>query len=157
MKRLFLKTLPVMLIFSMIVVSCSTPVVLAEPAATSTPVAMPAASATSVVPQSDDVWDRIVANKKIVVGTSWDYPPFASIDSSFHPVGFDIALIQEIGRRLNIPVEVEDFTFDGLPDALHLNQIDLAVAAISITPDRASRASFRRPARSARPLRRRWE
>ena len=143
MKRLFPRILPVVLMVSMIAVSCSVADVM--PAATSTPNVTPApstATPTNVVPQSDDVWNRIVANNKIVVGTSWDYPPFASIDSGFHPVGFDIALIKEIGRRLNIPVEIQDFTFDGLPDALHLNQIDLAVAAISITPDRASRASF---------------
>ena len=129
-KRMFLRTLPVMLIFSMIVVSCSMPNI------------TPAPSATGVGSQTDDVWNRVMANNKMVVGTSWDYPPFASIDSSLHPVGFDIALIKEIGRRLNIPVEIQNYTFDGLPDALQLNQIDLAVAAISITPDRASRASF---------------
>lgn len=137
-----------MLILSMIFVSCSVSSVTpaSTPDKSSTPSVAPAASATNTASPtsmvSDDVWDRIVANKKIVVGTSWDYPPFASIDSSFHPDGFDIALIKEIGRRLNIPVEVQNFTFDGLPDALHLNQIDLAIAAISITPDRASRASF---------------
>ncbi len=147
MKSLFLKILPALVIISMLLVSCSAPVVLAEPAATSTPTiseptAIIAASQTSTAPQSDDVWDRIVANKKIVVGTSWDYPPFASIDPNLHAVGFDMALIGEIGRRLNVPVEIQNFTFDGLPDALQLNQIDLAVAAISITPERASQMSF---------------
>jgi polar amino acid transport system substrate-binding protein len=148
MKSLFLRILPVLVIMSMVLVSCSAPVVLAEPVTTSTPIVMPAASATSaatatsIAPQSDDVWDRIVAKKKIVVGTSWDYPPFASIDPNLHAVGFDMALIGEIGRRLNIPVEIQNFTFEGLPDALQINQIDLAVAAISVTPERASRMSF---------------
>ncbi len=91
---------------------------------------------------SDDVWDRIIAHKKIVVGTDWDYPPFASVDSNLHVVGYDIALIREIGNRLNIPVEIQNFSFEGLPNALQLNQIDLAVAAITITPERASRMTF---------------
>lgn len=146
MKKLFPRIFPVLVIMSMILISCAAPAVLAQPRPTPTPIViptvMPAASATSVAPQSDDVWDRIVANKKIVVGTSWDYPPFASIDPNFQANGFDIALIEELGRRLNIPVEVQNFTFDGLSDALQLNQIDLAVAAISITPERASQMSF---------------
>ncbi len=81
-------------------------------------------------------------NKKIVVGTSWDYPPFSSVNADFHVVGFDIALIEEIGRRLQIPIDIQNYAFEGLPDALQLNQIDLAVAAISITPERTQQMSF---------------
>ena len=51
-------------------------------------------------------------------------------------------MIEEIGRRLQIPVEIQNYAFEGLPGALQLNQIDLAVAAISITPERASQMSF---------------
>jgi polar amino acid transport system substrate-binding protein len=83
-----------------------------------------------------------VANNKIVVGTSWDYPPFSSVDPNFQVVGFDIALIQEIGRRLQIPVEIQNYAFEGIPSALQINQIDIAVAAISITPQRAGQMSF---------------
>lgn len=148
MKKLFTGILPVFVIMSMLIGACANmPVAvvstsLIEASATPKSVVTPAASATLTAPQSDDVWDRIVANKKIVVGTSWDYPPFSSVDPAFHAVGLDIALIEEIGRRLNIPVEVQNFSFAGLPDALQINQIDLAVAAISITPERASQMSF---------------
>ncbi|MDX9991294.1 MAG: transporter substrate-binding domain-containing protein [Anaerolineales bacterium] len=142
MKKLFPRIFPVLVIMSLILISCSATDILTESAAIPASTVMPAASATSGALESDPVWDRIVANKKIVVGTSWDYPPFASIDPNFHAAGFDIALIEEIGRRLNIPVEVQNFSFDGLSDALNLNQIDLAVAAISITPERVSQISF---------------
>jgi len=127
----------------MILISCSAPVpvVVVEPIV-ATPVLLPVASPTIIPLPSDDVWDRIVANNKIVVGVSWDYPPFASIDPNFQVVGFDIALIQEIGRRLNIPIDLQNFTFEGLPGALQINQIDLAIAAISITPERAGLVSF---------------
>jgi ABC-type amino acid transport substrate-binding protein len=93
-------------------------------------------------PESDEVWDRIVANNKIVVGVSWDYPPFAYVDPNFQVVGFDIALIQEIGRRLDLPVDIQNFTFEGLPGALQLNQVDLAIASISMTPERMAQMSF---------------
>lgn len=129
MRGLFLRILPVMVILSIILSSCA----LLE---TQEP------SATSVVSLSDDVWDRITANNKIVVGMAWDYPPFSSVDSNFQVVGFDIALIREIGSRLNIPVEVQNFPFQGLRGALQINQVDLAVAAISITPERAGQMTF---------------
>lgn len=47
-------------------------------------------------------------------------------------VFFDVALIEEIGRRLQIPIEIQNYAFEGLSDALQINQIDLAIAAISI-------------------------
>ncbi|RPH58678.1 MAG: hypothetical protein EHM81_09560 [Chloroflexi bacterium] len=157
MKRLLLRILPVLLIVSLFLGACAAPVpavplVVIAPSATPEPIIIPVtgatsavtptASATSVAPQSDDVWDRIVANNKIVVGTAMDYPPFAYVDPNFQVVGFDIALIREIGRRLNIPIDIQNFTFEGLPGALQLNQVDLAIAAISITPERSSRMSF---------------
>jgi ABC-type amino acid transport substrate-binding protein len=140
MKSLFPRIFPVLIIMSVILASCNMPDV------TPTPIPMPtvifAPSVTSAAPQSDDVWDRIVANKKIVVGTSWDYPPFSSVDAGFKVVGFDIAMIEEVGRRLQIPVEVQNYAFEGLPGALQLNQIDLAVAAMAITPERNIQMSF---------------
>jgi len=94
MKSLFPRVFPILVIMSMILASCNMPDI------TPTPISLPtvifAPSATGAAPQSDDVWNRIQANKKIVVGTSWDYPPFSSVDPSFKVVGFDIAMVQEI-------------------------------------------------------------
>jgi ABC-type amino acid transport substrate-binding protein len=142
MKQLLPRTLSVVVILSIMLASCSPLVVTPVLLIISTPTVILAASPTSTVTPSDDVWDRIVANQKIVVGTSWDYPPFSSVDPNYQVVGFDIAMVKEIGRRLNIPVEIQNYAFDGLLDALQLNQIDIAVAAIAITPERASQFSF---------------
>jgi ABC-type amino acid transport substrate-binding protein len=43
---------------------------------------------------------------------------------------------------LQIPVEIQNYSFEGLPGALQVNQIDIAVAAIAITPERANQMSF---------------
>ena len=150
MKWMVLRFLPVLLVLSLVLGACAVPPIVAVvpipvvPSVIVVPTNTPAviATSTNLPPMSDDVWDRIVANKKIVVGVSWDYPPFAYVDSNFQVVGFDIAMIKEIGHRLNIPVEIKNFTFDGLPAALELNQIDVALAAIAITPERITQMSF---------------
>ncbi|MBK8781715.1 MAG: transporter substrate-binding domain-containing protein [Anaerolineales bacterium] len=139
MKPLSLKVFPMLVIISMFLASCNVPTGESLPY---TPTPIIAVSATSAVPASDDVWDRIMLNKKIVVGMSWDYPPFSSVDPAFQVVGLDIALIEEVGRRLQIPIEIQNYAFEGLPGALQLNQIDLAVAAMAITPERMSQMSF---------------
>ncbi len=139
MKSLFIKISPMLVIISMFLASCNAPTGVSLPY---TPTPVTVASATSTAPLTDDVWDRIMLNKKIVVGTSWDYPPFSSVDPTFQVVGMDIALIEEIGRRLQIPIEIQNYAFEGLPGALNINQIDLAVAAMAITPERAGELSF---------------
>jgi polar amino acid transport system substrate-binding protein len=86
--------------------------------------------------QPDLIWERINQNKKIVVGISPDYPPFAYVDQNFAIQGYDLALIQEVGKRLNLPLDIRNMAFDGLMNSLLLGQIDIAAAAISITPER---------------------
>ena len=77
-----------------------------------------------------------------MVGISPDYPPFAYIDQNFAIQGYDLALIQEVGKRLNLPLDIRNMAFDGLVNSLLLGQIDIAAAAISITPERDKLIDF---------------
>ncbi|MEJ2735209.1 MAG: transporter substrate-binding domain-containing protein, partial [Anaerolineae bacterium] len=102
----------------------------------------PAPEATEPPPSADDSWDRIQVAGKIVVGTAADYPPFESYVGENQIDGFDIALMDEIGRRLGVAVEYHDFAFDGLGPALIQGEIDAAIAAISRTPEREAVVDF---------------
>lgn len=92
-------------------------------------------------PASDDL-ARVRAAGKIVVGTSLDNPPFSSYDSQFAPTGFDVALMKEVVGQLGVKVEFSDFAFEGLLDALKLGQVDAAIGAISLTPQRLAEVDF---------------
>jgi polar amino acid transport system substrate-binding protein len=91
---------------------------------------------------TDDSWSRVQQAGKMVVGTAADYPPFSYYNSNYQVDGFDVALIREIGQRLGVPVEVNDIAFDGLGGALQINQIDAAIAALSVTPEREAVFDF---------------
>ncbi len=91
---------------------------------------------------ADPTWDRITAAGKMVVGTAADYPPFTFYNTSFQLDGFDIALMREIASRLNLQIEFQDIAFDGLYNAMLVNQIDLAAAGISQTAERAQLVDF---------------
>lgn len=90
----------------------------------------------------DNSWQLVQARGTLVVGTSLDYPPFGFRDAQFQPDGFDIALIREIANRLGLRVEINDMAFDGLGGALSIGQIDTAIAAISVTPEREQSVDF---------------
>lgn len=93
-------------------------------------------------PTADTEWSRIQDAGKIVVGVAADYPPFAYYTDQFQVDGYDIALMRDIGQQLGLQVEFVDFAFDGLLGALQLGQIDVAIAAISVTPDRQAVVDF---------------
>ncbi|MBW7881037.1 MAG: transporter substrate-binding domain-containing protein [Caldilineaceae bacterium] len=88
------------------------------------------------------VWQRIKTKGELVVGTSADYPPFEYYNESYQLDGFDLALMRAIGEKLGLKIVVRDMAFDGLSSALELDQIDMAIAAITRTPERSQLVDF---------------
>jgi polar amino acid transport system substrate-binding protein len=78
----------------------------------------------------------------IKVGTSADYPPFEYIDNDGKKVGFDIALMEEIARRLEVELEWADIPFDNLIAAVEAGKIDLAISAFNYSPEGALEIDF---------------
>lgn len=87
-------------------------------------------------------WARIQQAGTLTVGTSADYPPFSFYDGRFNLTGFDPELARAVGEKLGLEVRVIDIPFPGLYDALDVGQIDVAVSAISVTPERELRVDF---------------
>ena len=104
------------------------------------PAGQPQQAATPAPTGGD--WEKIKAAGKIVIGTSADYPPYEFYNANFKMDGFDIALMQEIAKQLGVTVQFRDMAFDGLGNALQLGQIDAAMAAISVTPEREAVLDF---------------
>ena len=77
----------------------------------------------------------------LVMGTNATFKPFEYKDGD-SVVGFDVDLAQEIAKSLGADLKIEDMSFDGLLPALESGQIDLAVAGMSVTEDRAKNALF---------------
>jgi len=90
----------------------------------------------------EDQWAQILAEGEISIGTSADYPPFEYYTAALELTGLDIAIIQEIGRRLSLKVAIHDMAFEGLDSALQVNQIDAAISAISVTEERQQTLDF---------------
>ncbi len=78
----------------------------------------------------------------IVVGTSADYPPFESIDEDGNMVGFDIDLMNEIGKRMGVEVEIQDLPFDSLIASVQENKIDASIAAFNYSEERDEVVDF---------------
>jgi polar amino acid transport system substrate-binding protein len=93
-------------------------------------------------PVSQDPWEIIQKSGVLMVGTSSGYPPFEDYTNTSNLDGYDVALAYELGKKLGVQVSIQDIPFDSLQSALQNNQIDLALAAISVTSEREQMMAF---------------
>ncbi|CAG9621480.1 transporter substrate-binding domain-containing protein [Sutcliffiella rhizosphaerae] len=82
--------------------------------------------------------------KVLVMGTSADYPPFEYIDTEVGEeiIGFDVDLAKAITSELGYELEVRDMDFGSLITALKSGNIDLILAGMSPTEERAKQVDF---------------
>lgn len=79
------------------------------------------------------------------IGTEASFKPFEFTNESNEVVGFDIDIAKEIAAKIGREVKIVNMDFSGLIGALQANQIDLAVAGMSITPERQQSIDFSDP------------
>lgn len=80
----------------------------------------------------------------LVVGTTADFKPFEFINNG-EIVGFDIDMISAIAKELDMVVLIRDMKFYALIPSLQNGDIQVAVAGMSYTSDRASEIDFSTP------------
>jgi len=88
---------------------------------------------------------QIKQRGKLLVGTEPTFPPFEFVDESNQIVGFDLDIANELAKRLGVKVEVVSLPFDSLIPALQQGKIDVVIAGMTITEDRAKVVDFSKP------------
>ena len=81
----------------------------------------------------------------LIVGTNATYPPyeFRAKDGSLQ--GYDVDLIEAIGKKLGKKIQWQDTAFDGLLPAVLTGKIDIIAAGMSATPKRREKVAFSGP------------
>jgi ABC-type amino acid transport substrate-binding protein len=90
-------------------------------------------------------------NNILLVGTNAEYAPFSFVQDKTI-TGFDIDLIEEVAKRINKTIEIQDMPFDGLIPALQLGTIQVIASGITPTAERAQRILFTKPYLTGDPL-----
>lgn len=78
----------------------------------------------------------------LVVGTSYDYPPYTFSQSDGNIVGFDIDLIREVAKRMGKSVKIVGMPFGALIFGLLAGDIDVIASAMSPTSRRRKAVLF---------------
>jgi polar amino acid transport system substrate-binding protein len=88
---------------------------------------------------------QALAGKKIVNGIDANFPPFAFIDKTGTPSGFDVEALNWIAKEMGYVVEHKAFDWDGIVTSLLTRKIDIVASGMSITPDRMKKVAFTHP------------
>ncbi|MEA3309692.1 MAG: basic amino acid ABC transporter substrate-binding protein [Chloroflexota bacterium] len=102
-------------------------------------------TAVSCKSEPANLLEKVEQEGKLIVGTSADYPPFEFVDEDGNYDGFDIVLMNEIAKRMEVEVEWQDIGFDGLIGSLQTEKIDAVIAAMSATAERDEQVDFTQP------------
>lgn len=97
---------------------------------------------------SEESKDPESTDSQLVVATNPNFPPFEYhdiIDGEDIVTGFDMELIQEIGKEMGKEIVIEDIDFDGIVAAVQTGKVDMAISGISITEERKEKVAFSDP------------
>ena len=81
---------------------------------------------------------------ELLVGSDTTYPPFESIEGG-KAVGFDVDLITEIAKRLNVTPKIQTAAFDTIFTALAAHKYDVVISAVTIKESRKATVDFADP------------
>ena len=129
-----MKKLVVLLVMVLLMTGCST-------------------TATEEVPTANQM---TVEEGKLIVGMECNYAPFnwTQIDETEYTVaisevdyadGYDVQMARKIADELGLELVIKKLAWEGLVPALNADEIDLVIAGMTETPDRAESADFTSP------------
>ncbi len=106
-------------------------------------------SSNSSTASSEKTYDltgvKLLNDGVLSVGEEVGYPPFEDFaEDGTTPIGFDVDIINEIGRRLGLKVNIINTSFDGIFAGID-NNYDVVCSACTITDKRKQSMLFSTP------------
>jgi polar amino acid transport system substrate-binding protein len=86
-----------------------------------------------------------VLAKEFINGIDANFPPFAYVDKSGNPGGFDIDAVNWIAKKMGFTVKHQPMDWDGIIPNLVAKKIDFIASGMSITPERQKVVNFTIP------------
>jgi len=78
----------------------------------------------------DSTWQTMQAEGRWRVGMDPSFPPFEWLDDAGKPVGYDVALAEQMAATWGLAVEIVPIGFDSLGDAVRAGRVDSVISAL---------------------------
>jgi polar amino acid transport system substrate-binding protein len=89
--------------------------------------------------------DEIKKKGTLTVGMLVDFPPYGTVDSSNKPDGYDADVAKLLAQDLGVKLNLVPVTGPNRIPFLLTNKVDVLVASLAVTPERAKQVQFSRP------------
>ena len=89
--------------------------------------------------------DEIISRGSINIGVLVDLPPYGILNAQQEPDGFDVDVAKLLGKYLGVKVNLVQITAPNRIPFLVTNKVDIIVATLGITPERAKQVLFSIP------------
>ncbi len=89
--------------------------------------------------------ERILGSGELRVGTTGDFPPLTMHDRDGQLVGLEVDLVRALAATMNLKVRFVEIPFAELIPSVERGDVDLALAGMTITPERNARVAFAGP------------
>jgi len=99
------------------------------------------ASAPAIAQSPEEIQSRGTVN----VGLLVDFPPFGILDEQGNPDGYDADVARMLAEDMGVEINLVPVTGPNRIPYLVSNQVDILVASLGITPERAEQVDFSDP------------
>lgn len=82
---------------------------------------------------------------ELTIGMLVDFPPYGTMNSSNQPDGYDADVARLLAKDLGVKLNLMPVTGPNRIPFLLTNKVDLLVASLAITPERAKQVQFSKP------------
>jgi polar amino acid transport system substrate-binding protein len=88
---------------------------------------------------------KILSAGTVRIGVPIDVPPFGSVGANNEPVGLDVDMAKKIAEALGVKLELQQITGANRVPYLVTDRLDIVIAAMGATPQRALQIAFTSP------------
>ncbi|MBV6271319.1 transporter substrate-binding domain-containing protein [Alcaligenaceae bacterium CGII-47] len=103
------------------------------------------ALALGATPVGAETIDQVKAKGEITIGMLVDFPPYGIMNTENKPDGYDADVAKQIAKDLGVKINILPVTGPNRIPYLLTNKVDVLVASLAITPDRAKQVQFSHP------------
>jgi polar amino acid transport system substrate-binding protein len=99
----------------------------------------------AIVPAHAQSVADIKKKGEITIGMLVDFPPYGTTDAKNQPDGYDADVAKLLAKDLGVKANIVPVTGPNRIPFLLTNKVDLLVASLAITPERAKQVTFSQP------------
>ncbi len=103
------------------------------------------ALALGAAPAGAETIDQVKEKGELTIGMLVDFPPYGILNAENKPDGYDADVAKQLAKELGVKINIIGVTGPNRIPYLLTNKVDMLIASLAITPERAKQVQFSHP------------